>query len=164
MGGPRRTGRPQGGCLDSSPTPRSRSPCPGRHRTPEDDSGNILRSDVDAARLDVGSWPGDDGAPRALFHEDLVPRPDDRETAPLEPWLAGRVEAMGEWMMPREAVRTGPDPRRALLDLLDGVWRGAVSRGGWDDAAHRCLRPAPPPRGQGRADGPDPARPTPEGP
>jgi len=109
------------------------------------DKGYIMRYDLDAEHLNAGFWPGDENAP-AAFYAYLVPRPDGCETAPIEPTHAGWVEAMGEWMMPYEAVRTCEDPRQALRDFLDSVYRIAVTQGGWDEAAFEYAKPSLPAR------------------
>jgi hypothetical protein len=50
---------------------------------------------------------------------------------------------MEEWMLPYDAVRTCDCPRQALLDFLESVYGVAVTKGGWDRAAHEYVRPAP---------------------
>jgi hypothetical protein len=54
---------------------------------------------------------------------------------------------MGEWLMPYEAVRTCPDPRRAMLDFLGAGYRVATTLGGWDAASHEYVQPPAPQRG-----------------
>jgi hypothetical protein len=115
----------------------------GRHAPAPDDRGYIMRYDLDAEHMNAGFWPGDDSAPDAGFYAYLVPRAAGCENAPIEPAHAGWVEAMGEWMMSYEAVRTCDDPRRAVLDFLGSVYRFATTQGGWDAAEHEYVRPAP---------------------
>ena len=117
----------------------------GRHVTPPEDRGYIMRYDLDAEHMNAGFWPGDDNAPQAGFYAYLHPRPDGCETARIEPEHAGWVEAMGQWILPYDAVRTCDDPRQALLDFLGSVYRVAVAQGGWDAPAHEYVRPAAPP-------------------
>jgi hypothetical protein len=118
----------------------------GKHLDAPDDRGYIMRYDLDAEHLNAGFWPGDDNAPHAGFFGYLVPRPDGCEVAPMEPGHAGWVEAMGEWIMPYEAVRTCDDPRGAVLDFLRSVYRVAVESGGWDAAAFTYTAPPAPRR------------------
>ena len=113
----------------------------GRHETAPDDRGYIMRYDLDAEQMNAGFWPGDDNAPEPALYAYLYPRPDGCETAPVEPEHAGWVEAMEEWMLPYDAVRTCDDPRQAILDFLDSVYRVAVTQGGWDRAYHEYVRP-----------------------
>jgi len=115
----------------------------GRHTDAPDDRGYIMRYDLDAEHMNAGFWVGDDNAPQAGFYAYLVPRPDGCETAPIEPEHAGWVEAMGEWMMPYDAVRSCADPRQAIRDFLGSVYRVAVAQGGWNAAEFTYEPPAP---------------------
>jgi hypothetical protein len=115
----------------------------GAKTPPPDDRGYIMLYDLDAVHFNAGFWPGADDAPSPGFYAYLVPRPDGCEAAPIEPEHAGWVEAMGEWMMPYDAVRTCPDPHNAVLDFLRSVYHVAVTQGGWDADAHTYVKPAP---------------------
>ncbi len=115
----------------------------GKHEEAPRNRGYILRYDLDAEHLNAGFWPGDDGNPTPGFYGYLVPRPDGCENAAIEPEYAGWVEAMGEWMMPYEAVRGSPDPRRTILSFLEAVYDIAVKLGGWDATALTYEKPAP---------------------
>jgi hypothetical protein len=119
----------------------------GRKVEPPHDRGYIMRYDLDAEHLNAGFWPGDDNAPQPALYGYLVPRPPGCETAPVEPARAGWVEEMGMWLLPYDAVRESPDPRRALLDFLDSVYALALDLGGWDAPTHEYELPAPAPRG-----------------
>jgi hypothetical protein len=115
----------------------------GRHVTPPEDRGYIMRYDLDAEHLNAGFWPGDDSAPHAIFYAYIHPRPDGCATAPIEPDKAGWVEAMGQWILPYDELRASADPRRALLDFLRSAYRAAVTIGGWNEEAYRYALPAP---------------------
>ncbi len=113
----------------------------GRHETAPVDRGYIMRYDLDAEHMNAGFWPGDENAPDPVFYAYIHPRPDGCETAPVRPEHAGWVETLGQWVLPYEAVRTCDDPRQAILDFLRSVYSVAVTRGGWDLAAHEYVRP-----------------------
>jgi len=115
----------------------------GRRATAPDDRGYIMRYDLDAEHMNAGFWPGDDSAPNAGFYAYLVPRPDGCEVAPIQPEHAGWVEAMEEWMMSYENVRSCDDPRQAILDFLRSVYDIAVTQAGWDAEAYEYEPPAP---------------------
>ena len=119
----------------------------GRATTAPTDHGYIMRYDLDAEHLNAGFWAGDDNAPDPGLYAYVVPRPPGCETAPIAPHFASWVEAMGEWMMPYEAVRTCPDPRRAILDFTEAAYGAAIKLGCWDAAAYEYIRPAASPRG-----------------
>jgi hypothetical protein len=114
---------------------------PGRATPAPTDRGYIMRYDLDAEHLNAGLWPGDDSAPVPGFYGYLVPRPLGCETAAIAPSYTGWLEEMGEWLMPYEEVRTCPDPRRAILDFLGGVYGAATALGGWDAPACDYVRP-----------------------
>ncbi len=122
----------------------------GRHEKAPDDRGYIMRYDLDAEHMNAGFWPGDDNNPDPGFYGYLVPRPDGCENAPIGSEMAGWVEAMGEWVMPYEAVRASDDPRGTILAFLEGVYGVATTLGGWDGPAFAYEKPAPAPRGRKR--------------
>jgi hypothetical protein len=115
----------------------------GEHLEAPDDKGYIMRYDLDAVHMNAGFWAGDDSAPNPFFYGYLVPRPDGCEVAPMRPEHAGWVEAMEEWVLPYDAVRTCDDPRQALLDFLGSIYDVAVTKGGWDAKAHTYAAPRP---------------------
>ena len=85
------------------------------------DRGCIMLYDLDAEHLNAGFSSGDDDFPEAVFYGYLVPRPPNCGTAPTTPRHANWVEAMGEWLLPYEAVRTSEDPRKATLEFLQSL-------------------------------------------
>lgn len=114
----------------------------GKKLTAPDDKGYIMRYDLDAEHFNAGFWPGDDTSPEPILYGYLVPRPDECEVASMEPAHASWVEAMEEWVLPYESVRGCPDPRQAVLDFLESVYRVATTQGGWD--AESLTYSAPP--------------------
>ena len=119
----------------------------GKHENTPDDKGYIMRYDLDAQMLNAGLWFGDDSAPYASFYAYIVPRPDGCETAPMQPEHANWVDAMGEWMLPYDAVRASDDPHATLLAFLNSTYAVATDLGGWDARDHAYTLPAPSERG-----------------
>jgi hypothetical protein len=115
----------------------------GHHTKAPEDRGYIMRYDLDAEHMNAGFWPGDDTSPVPGFYGYIVPQPEGCATAPIKPEHAGWVEAMGEWVMSYDAVRTCDDPRQAVLDFLASVHAVAVTQAGWDERAHEYVLPAP---------------------
>jgi Family of unknown function (DUF5996) len=111
-----------------------------------DDRGYILRYDLDAEHMNAGFWPGDDDDPEPRLYGYLVPRPDGCEIAPIEPSRAAWAEAMGEWILPYEHVRSSKDPRATIVDFLQSVYKVAITSGGWDADAHTYAAPVKPER------------------
>ena len=46
--------------------------------------------------------------------------------------------ALGEFLLPYEAVRSAEDPDEALLAFLQTTYEAAADRAGWDRAALEC--------------------------
>jgi hypothetical protein len=120
----------------------------GRRAPAPHDRGYIMRYDLDAEHLNAGFWPGDDQVPQPGFYAYLVPRPAGCESVAIEPPYAGWAEAMGQWLMPYEDVRTCADPHRAVKDFLGAVYEVATSLGGWDAEAFTYELPRAAPRGR----------------
>jgi hypothetical protein len=115
----------------------------GKRVPAPDDRGYILRYDLDAEQMNAGFWPGDDSEPEPRLYAYLVPRPDGCEIAPIEPQHAAWAEAMGEWVLSYERVRSSENPHAAIVDFLQSVYKVAVANGGWDADAYRYAVPVP---------------------
>jgi hypothetical protein len=115
----------------------------GRRAAVPEDAGYIMRYDLDAEQLNAGFWAGDEKSPQASFYAYVVPKPPGCEAAPIQPAPAVWEEAMGEWRIPYEQVRTSDDPRAAVLAFLKSVYGVAVTNGGWDAEAQRYVAPPP---------------------
>jgi hypothetical protein len=86
----------------------------------------------------AGFWPGSPAYPEAAFYSYAYPEPAGFREAALTP--PARYEAaMGEYLLPYEAVRTSVDPDALLLDFLNATYAAAADRGGWDRAALECA-------------------------
>jgi hypothetical protein len=86
----------------------------------------------------AGFWPGNDKFPHAAFYSYAYPEPpgyrDGKVTA-----AAHFDAALGEFILPYEAVRTASDPDALLLDFLQTAYAAAADCGGWDRAALECA-------------------------
>lgn len=103
----------------------------GRLLEPPDTAGTIMRRTHDAEQACAGFWPGDDALPEPGFFAYTWPQPAGIEAAEVEPERARWSTAMGEFLLPYEAVRTATDPRRALLEFLETTYRAGAERAGW---------------------------------
>ena len=110
----------------------------GRRLVPPPGAGIIERVGADAEQASAGFWPGDDATPEPMFFAYTLPKPPGIEGAALQPAAAHWDARMGEFLLPYEAVRTAPDPRRALLDFLETTYRAGAERAGW--AAELTVR------------------------
>ncbi|WP_412060738.1 DUF5996 family protein [Rubrivirga sp. IMCC45206] len=89
----------------------------------------------------AGLWPGG-GVGEAMFYAYAYPEPDGFREAPVEPEAARYDEALGEYLLPYEVVRSAPDPDAALLAFLQSTYQAAADAGDWDRAALEADLPA----------------------
>jgi hypothetical protein len=47
--------------------------------------------------------------------------------------------ALGEFILPYDAVRTAAEPDQALLDFLQSTYEAAANAAGWDRDALECT-------------------------
>jgi hypothetical protein len=80
----------------------------------------------------AGFWPGSDAWPHAAFYSYAYPSPAGFDSARIEPAAASWVGALGEWLLPYDAVRSAPDPDATLLRFLETTYRAAAELGHWD--------------------------------
>lgn len=90
-----------------------------------------------------GFWPGDDRrTPYPAFYSYAAPEPDGLRDEPLAPdgaeWQGTGSGSLA--VLPYDAVRTSPDPQRALLDFYESAYRAGARRAGWDVAAFASGR------------------------
>ena len=62
----------------------------------------------------------------------------ERERAAGEGALVAFEAALGEFVLPYDAVRAAPDPDATLLDFLSATYIAAADAAGWDRAALEC--------------------------
>ena len=60
----------------------------------------------------------------------------------MRPDAAFFSEALGEFILPYDAVRTAADPDQALLDFLQSTYEAAADAAKWDRDALECDRRA----------------------
>jgi hypothetical protein len=82
----------------------------------------------------AGFWPGA-GLGEAAFYSYAYPAPAGFGESPVRPEAAYFHEALGEFILPYEAVRAAESPEQALLAFLRTTYAGAATLGGWDRAA-----------------------------
>jgi Family of unknown function (DUF5996) len=87
----------------------------------------------------AGFWPGGNGTDYPAFYSYAYPAPAGFPLAPVQPAAAFFSEALGEFLLPYEAVRTAPDPDAALLAFLTSTYEAAADSAAWDRAALECA-------------------------
>ncbi len=99
---------------------------------PPKDRGIIARVSGDAEVICAGWWPGDERRREPSFFAYGYPKPAGIEGMSIRPDAAAWSDAAGEFLLPYEAVRTSPDPRRAIHQFLDSTYSAAAAVMRWD--------------------------------
>jgi hypothetical protein len=86
----------------------------------------------------AGFWPGSGAIDYPAFYSYAYPEPDGFRNARVKPDGAFFSEALGEFVLPYEAVSTAADPDRALLDFLQSTYEAAANAAKWDREALEC--------------------------
>lgn len=85
----------------------------------------------------AGFWPGNAAFPQAAFYSYAYPEPKGFRDRPMPP--GGHFDpAMGEFLLPYDAVRRAAQPDALLLDFLTATYEAAADAGKWDRAALDC--------------------------
>ena len=86
----------------------------------------------------AGFWPGSGAIDYPAFYSYAYPEPAGFRTAKVRPDAAFFSEALGEFVLPYDAVRSAADPDRALLDFLQSTYEAAAISAKWDREALEC--------------------------
>jgi hypothetical protein len=87
----------------------------------------------------AGFWPGGGAIDYPAFYSYAYPEPAGFRAAKARPEAAFFSEALGEFVLPYDAVRTAKDPDAALLDFLQSTYEAAAITAKWDRAALECA-------------------------
>ena len=86
----------------------------------------------------AGFWPGSGAIDYPAFYCYAYPEPAGFRTAKVRPDAAFFSEALGEFILPYDAVRTAADPDHALLEFLHSSYEAAANAAKWDRDALEC--------------------------
>jgi Family of unknown function (DUF5996) len=86
----------------------------------------------------AGFWPGSGAIDYPAFYCYAYPEPAGFRAAKVRPDAAFFSEALGEFILPYDAVRTADDPDQALLDFLQSSYEAAAIAAKWDRDALEC--------------------------
>ena len=86
----------------------------------------------------AGFWPGSGAVDYPAFYSYVYPEPAGFRATKVRPDAAFFSEALGEFILPYDAVRTAADPDRALLDFLQSTYEAAAISAKWDRDALEC--------------------------
>src|SRR3546814_11458349 len=94
----------------------------------------------------AGFWPGA-GLGEAAFYAYAWPEPAGYRERDVQPAVAHFSEALQEFVLPYEAVRSASDPDAALLAFLQSTYESAADLAHWARASLERDRSGPAPRG-----------------
>jgi Family of unknown function (DUF5996) len=86
----------------------------------------------------AGFWPGGGAIDYPAFYSYAYPEPEGFRSARVEPAEAFFSEALGEFILPYDAVRTAESPDTALLAFLHSTYAAAADAARWDRGALEC--------------------------
>jgi Family of unknown function (DUF5996) len=101
-------------------------------------SDKVMREAYSQEVSSAGFWPGGGGIDYAAFYSYAYPVPDGFGALTVRPAGAFFDKALGEFLLPYDAVRAAPDPDAALLAFLQSTYDAAANAGKWDRAALEC--------------------------
>jgi hypothetical protein len=83
----------------------------------------------------AGFWPGGGGFDQAAFYSYAYPVPEGFKSAPVRPAAAFFSDALGEFVLPYDAVRSASDPDAMVLTFVQSTYEAAANTANWDRAA-----------------------------
>jgi Family of unknown function (DUF5996) len=126
------------GSFDLAVTRFSGRPAPAYANRVPGLSIDVMREAYSEEVSSAGFWPGGNGLD-ASFYSYSYPVPDGFKAAAVRPAAASFSEALGEFLLPYEAVRTAADPDATLLEFLQSTYEAAAVTGRWDRARLECA-------------------------
>ena len=126
------------GSFDMAVTRFSGRPAPPHPGGAPGLSDVVMREAYSHEVSSAGFWPGGGATDYAAFYSYAYPEPAGFRTSRVAPDGAVYNEAIGEFLLPYDAVRAAPDPDAALLAFLQSTYVAAADAGKWDRAALEC--------------------------
>lgn len=87
----------------------------------------------------AGFWPGGGVIEYPAFYSYAYPAPERFAEAGVEPEDARFDRALGEFLLPYDAVRRAVDPEATLMAFLESTYRAAADLGGWERGRLECA-------------------------
>lgn len=91
----------------------------------------------------AGFWPGGGAIDYPAFYSYAYPEPSGFCATKVRPDAAFFSEALGEFILPYDAVRTAADPDKALLDFLQSTYEAAAIAAKWDRRELNAIPESP---------------------
>jgi hypothetical protein len=102
---------------------------------PDDVAAEAYSHEVSSA----GFWPGSGAIDYPAFYSYAYPEPAGFRSTAVRPDAAFFSEALGEFILPYDAVRTAARPDQALLEFLQTTYEAAANAAKWDREALECA-------------------------
>jgi len=87
----------------------------------------------------AGFWPGSGAIDYPAFYSYSYPEPAGFRATKVRPDAAFFSEALGEFILPYDAVRSAAQPEQALLEFLQSTYEAAANAAKWDRDALECA-------------------------
>src|ERR1700737_724463 len=87
----------------------------------------------------AGFWPGSGAIDYPAFYSYAYPVPAGFRATRVRPDAAFFSEALGEFILPYDALRTAADPDAMLLEFLQSTYEAAANAAKWDRDALECA-------------------------
>ena len=87
----------------------------------------------------AGFWPGSGAIDYPAFYSYAYPEPSGFRAAKVRPEAAFFSEALGEFILPYDAVRSAKQPDQVLLEFLQSTYEAAANAAKWDRDTLECL-------------------------
>jgi len=123
------------GSFDLAVTRFSGRPAPAFSGNVPGVAATVMREAYSHEVSSAGFWPGGNGIDYPAFYSYAYPVPADFHARAVLPDEAFFSEALGEFLLPYEAVRTASDPDSTLLAFLQSTYAAAAESAHWDRGA-----------------------------
>ena len=112
----------------------------GRPAPPKPAADPVTLLAYNAQLSSLGFWPGGQGIEGAAFYSYCYPEPPAYRSQPARPVRAAYNEAIGEFLLMYDDVRSSPDPNEAILSFGRSTYEAAARLQDWPsdlvDPAH----------------------------
>jgi hypothetical protein len=105
----------------------------------------IMRNAMDAQEVALGWWPGDPRYAKAAFYAYAHPAESGFADAQLASPTGRWDDALGEYVLDWDDVRSRPDPHQAALDFARSAFHHACTVCQWDPSLLASAEGTPPP-------------------
>jgi hypothetical protein len=101
-------------------------------RAPPREGPAFMREAYSHEVISHGFWPGGGPMPEPVLYAYAAPEPDGLKDAAVRPAAAYYNRAMGEFLLPYEAVRTSESPEADIQAFIDSTYERGSVLAGWD--------------------------------